>query len=196
MIKHTVLSVVIFLVLIPGCTKTQMWTSTPQTSVLGKNKYKVHLEALRKTHNFFVSFHLEVTNETEKDMRIDWNKTKYILNGRSQDGFVFEGIDPQNISKQTIPDDIVQAGKTFSKEIAPYRLLARAPLRHRERSEGEASIKPGPLPAGENGILLVIYQDDLEITEKVTIKIAVTEKKRMVLNSFFKETIQWFLRSS
>ena len=90
---------------------------------------------------------------------------------------MFEGINPQNISKLTIPDDIVPAGKTFSKEIAPYRMLARAPLRIKERSEGEDAIKPGPLPAGENGIFLVINQDGRELSDKVTIKIEVSERR-------------------
>lgn len=73
-------------------------------------------------------------------------------------------------------DERVSAGKTFSKEIAPYRMLARAPLRPKERSEGEKAIKTGPLPAGENGILLVIRQDGQEISDKVTVKIEVSER--------------------
>jgi hypothetical protein len=154
-----------------------MWTSTPQISVFGSSNYKIQLEALKKNHNFYVSFRLEVTNKTEQDLRIDWNKTRYILNGRSHGGLVFEGIDPQVFSEQTIPDDIVPAGGTFSKEVAPYRMLARAPLRTKERSEGDVAIRPGPLPAGENGILLVIHQDGREISEKVIINVEVSEKR-------------------
>lgn len=176
--KYKVLGIVILLIMFSGCTKIRMWTSSPQVSVFGNSYYKAQLEALRKSHNFYVSFQLDVTNKTEQDLRIDWNKTRYILNGRSNGGFVFKGMDPQNISKQTIPDDIVPAGKTFSKEVSPYRMLARTPLRHKERSEGEDVFKPGPLPAGENGILLVIYQDIMEIAEKVTIRIAVTEERK------------------
>jgi hypothetical protein len=177
MIKQMALSAVILLCILAGCTTTRVWTSTPQVSELGSSYYKVLFEPLTKEHTFYVLFRLEVANKTNKDLRIDWNKTRYLLNGRSHGGFVFEGIDPQNISKQTIPDDIVPAGETFSKEIAPYTMLARAPLRIKERSEGEEAIKPGPLPAGENGILLVIRQDGQEISDKVTIKIEVSERK-------------------
>jgi len=177
MIKQTALSVIVLLFVASGCTKTRVWTSTPQVSELGSSYCKVLFEPLTKEHTFYVLFRLEVANKTKKDLRIDWNKTRYLLNGRSHGGFVFEGIDPQNISKLTIPDDIVPAGEKFSKEIAPYTMLARAPLRIKERSEGEEAIKPGPLPAGENGILLVIHQDGQEISDKVTVKIEVSERR-------------------
>jgi len=176
MIKQTALSVMVLLFVASGCTKTRVWESTPQVSELGSSYYKVLFEPLTKDHTFYVLFRLEVANKTNKDLRIDWNKTKYLLNGRSHGVFVFEGIDPQNISKLTIPDDIIPAGEKFSKEIAPYTMLARAPLRIKERSEGEEAIKPGPLPAGENGILLVIRQDGQEISDKVTVKIEVSER--------------------
>ena len=87
-------------------------------------------------------------------------------------------MDPENIRKQTIPEDIVPAGGIFLKEIAPYKMLARAPLRSRERKEGEKAIKFGPLPAGENGILLVVRQDGQEIREKIAVNINVTEEQR------------------
>ena len=147
MIKQIALSAFILLCILEGCTTTQVWTSTPQVSELGSSYYKAQLETLKKEHPFYVLFRLEVTNKTKQDLRIDWNKTRYLLNGRSHGGFVFDGMDPENIRKLTLPDDIVPAGETFSKEIAPYRMLARAPLRTKDRSEGEKAIKPGP-PAG------------------------------------------------
>ena len=177
MIKQKALSVVILLCILAGCTTTQVWTSVPQVSEYGGSYCKVLFEPLTKEHAFYVLFRLEVANKTKKGLRIDWNKTRYLLNGRSHGGFVFEGIDPQNISNLTIPDDIVPAGGTFSKEIAPYRMLARAPLRIKERSEGEEVIKPGPLPAGENGIFLVIRQNGQELSDKVTVKIEVSERR-------------------
>ena len=115
MIKQMALSAFILLCILEGCTTTQVWTSTPQVSELGSSYYKAQLETLKKEHPFYVLFRLEVTNKTKQDLRIDWNKTRYLLNGRSHGGFVFDGIDPENIRKLTIPDDIVPAGETFSK---------------------------------------------------------------------------------
>ncbi len=73
------------------------------------------LEPQRTEQTFYVLFRLEIANKTNKDLKIDWNKTRYILDGRSNGGFVFKSMDPKNIRKQTIPEDIVSAGGFFSK---------------------------------------------------------------------------------
>ena len=176
--KQTVWSIVILLFVLAGCTKTWVWTSAPQVSTFDNNYFKAMFEPRTTGHTFYVLFRLEIANRTKKDLKIDWNKTRYLLDGRSNGGFVFEGMDPENIRKQTIPEDIVPAGGIFLKEIAPYKMLARAPLRSRERKEGEKTIKFGPLPAGENGILLVVRQDGQEIREKIVVNINVTEEQR------------------
>ena len=174
--RLTVLSIVILLFFPAGCTKTWVWTSAPQISTFENNYFKAMFEPLTREHTFYVLFRLEIANRTKKDLKIDWNKTRYLLDDRSYGGFVFEGMDSQNISKQTIPEDIVPAGEIFSKEIAPYKMLARAPLKYRERKEGEKAIKFGPLPAGKNGILLVVRQDGQEIREKIAVNINVTKE--------------------
>ena len=84
---------------------------------------------------------------------------------------MFKGIRPQDIKDLAIPPDIVPAHGTFSKEISPFRLIARAPFR---AGINEPSISPGPVPTGRSGILLVVRQNGKEIREKL--KISITEK--------------------
>lgn len=152
-----------------GCgAKQKVWISNPTIQGAGNHYYKAQLEPLTRGNKFFVVFCLGVTNKTDKNLEIDWNKTRYVHNGRTRGVFVFKGIKPEDIRNLTIPPDIIPARGTFSKEISPFELLARAPLREKN---SEKSIYPGLLPTGENGILLVVRLNGKEIIEKMTLNI-------------------------
>ena len=155
-----------------GCATSKVWVSSPSIQKADNDYYDARLEPLTKDNEFFVSFLLSVTNRTDKNLEIDWNRTQYIHNNMNRGVFVFKGIEPEDIKDSTIPPDMIPPGGTFTKEIAPYRLLARAPIREREKNSG---IKPGILPTGENGILLVIRQNKKNIVEKMMVLI--TEKE-------------------
>lgn len=176
MIKRIVLTIIFIVFGSTGCSTTKVWTSIPQIRAIENPYYKVRFEPLRKTDAFFVAFRLEVDNQTDTDLKIDWNKTQYLLNGRAHGGFVFKGIDREKIRKLAIPDDVVYSGQTFSKEISPYTKLARAPIRTKGRSEGEAAIQSGILPEGENGIVLVIRKNGDEIRERISVDIEVEQE--------------------
>ncbi len=178
MAKRIALIIIFIIFALSGCTTTKVWTSMPQVGAEKNPYYEVRFEPIKKDHDFFVSFRLEVQNRTNRDLKIDWNKTKYLLNRHANGVFVFEGIDTGTIKKLAIPDDVVPAGETFIKEIMPYKMLARAPLRVKERSEGEKAIKAGILPEGENGIALVIRQNGSEIREMITVNIEITEDQK------------------
>jgi hypothetical protein len=155
-----------------GCAPTLVASSTPQIQAADNSYYNVQFEPLKDGYNFFAWFRLEVTNKTRKDLEIDWNKTRYLYNGRDGGVFVFMGIRPEDIKNSTIPADIIPAGQSFSKRISPYRLLARAPLARNDKNAGE--ISSGPIPNGENGILLFVRQNGNTIQETLTVKITET----------------------
>jgi hypothetical protein len=155
-----------------GCAPTLVAGSTPQIQAADNSYYTVRFEPLKDGNNFFSWFRLEITNKTGKDLEIDWNKTRYLYNGRNGGIFVFMGIRPEDIKNSTIPPDIIPAGQSLSKKISPYRLLARAPLTRNDKNAGE--ISSGPIPNGENGIVLYVRQNGNTIQEKLTVKI--TEK--------------------
>jgi len=154
-----------------GCAPIIVQVSTPAIQTAENPYYEIQFEPLTRESRVFVSFRLTIINRTDRNLEIDWNKTHYIHNNRSLGIFVFKGIRPQDIKDLTIPPDIVPARGTFSKEISPYRLIARAPFRE---GINEPSISPGPVPIGQSGILLVVRQNGKEIKEKV--KISITEK--------------------
>ena len=145
------------------------WIADPEIQYLRNPSYGVAFEPLKEEAAFFVYFRLSVSNKTDKDLRIDWNKTRYLRNGTAYGVFVFQGIEPDDIKNETIPPDIVPAGGTFTKKITPYRLLARAPIRTRSSKAGK--IEPGLIPVGRNSIRLVMTQDGSEIIETLHLTI-------------------------
>ncbi len=172
MTRKTILSIYLLVFIFSGCAgPSKIWTSTPDFQTIRNQYYQVRFEPLKKENNFYIVFQLAVTNLTDKSLQIDWNKTRYLVDGKNHGGFVFEGIDPQTIKTASIPPDIIPAGDIFSKEIAPYKMLAMAPFRDKTVDAGQTRISPGLLPAGENGIVLVITQNGHAIIEKITVKI-------------------------
>jgi len=157
---------------------TKTWTSSPVNQTSKNQYYEAQLETLKKNNNFFEMFRLTVINKSDKNLEIDWNKTRYIYNGRTRGGFVFKGIKPEDIKNLTIPSDIVSAGKTFSKEIAPAKLVAWAPYRDRSVGKNESGISYGIIPEGENGINLVVRYNGKEVREQITLTIVSKEAHR------------------
>jgi hypothetical protein len=168
--------IILLLLLLIGCAPRQViWTSNPSVQAFNNQYYEAKLEALKKDrkgeYNFFVMFHLTVNNQTEKNLEIDWNKSRYIYNDYIRGGFVFRGIKVEDIKNSTIPFDVVSPGQSFSKEIAPVKLITWARLKDRSIGKDESGFSPGVIPEGENGIILVVRQNGQEVREKITLTI-------------------------
>jgi hypothetical protein len=147
------------------------WTSSPEIQTTGNQSYEVKLEPVKNDHAFFEMFRLTVENKTDNNLEIDWNKTRYIFNGQSRGVFVFKGINPEDIKNLTIPADTVPPRAKFSKEIAPVKLVAFAPLRDRTESAAKSGFSPGVIPEGKNGIYLVIRTSEQEMRSKIILNI-------------------------
>jgi hypothetical protein len=155
-----------------GCAPSKtLWISNPAVQTKGNSYYEAKIEPVKGEHDFYTSFNLWITNKTDKNMEIDWNRTQYIHNNKIHGVFVFKGIRPEDIKYSTVPPDIIPPRGSFSKVISPYKLIAWAPVRDRSKDSG---IKPGIIPAGSNGILLVVRQSGKKIVQRMTIEI---EKK-------------------
>ncbi len=139
-------------------TADRTWTAVPAFDAVDRQGVQVRFEPIQNESAFFASFLLTVTNTGDGDLTIDWNATRYLFNGQAQGGFVFKGIDPEAINTGAIPGDTVAPGTLFRREIMPQRLIAWRPIRTKA-TEGP-SIFPGILPAGQNGIRLVVRRGD------------------------------------
>jgi len=171
------LSIFFLLFCFLGCTPmpAKNWTSCPVVQSAVNKYFEAQLEPLKKDDNFFVLLRLAVKNKTDKDLEIDWNKTRYVHNGKPRGGFVFQGANPEDIKNQTIPPDIVPAWQTLSKEIAPFKLIAGAPFKYRSVGVNESGFSPGVIPEGENGIFLIVRSNGQEVREKITLIIETKE---------------------
>jgi hypothetical protein len=173
--KHSILGMIVFLMIIPGCIPAKIWTSHPEIQTSGNKYYNVQFEPLKNDNNFFEMFLLTVSNKSDKDLEIDWNQTRYIYNGKLYGGFAFEGIRPEDVKNSTIPSAVIPKGSRFSKEITPLKLMAFVPLRDTSVGPDKSGISPGPLPAGGNGIYLVIRQNGQVVRERITLNIVSKE---------------------
>ncbi len=176
--KIKIWSVLVLLIVLTACAPTKKiknWVSSPSVQKGGNKSFEARFEPLKGDKKFFVSFRLSVRNKTDKGLKIDWNKTRYIYKGQPHGGFVFYGIDPATI-KDSIPPDLIAPGKLFSKEIFPANLVAFTPIREEVLNKKGRGIYPGPIPAGENGISLVILQGEQEIVDKIVLKIRAIAK--------------------
>jgi len=168
--------ITLFLILLTGCAPTKViWTSSPEIQIFQNKYYSAQLEALKGDqkgeHNFFVLFRLTLNNQTDKMLKIDWNKTRYIYNDYVRGGFVFKGIKAKDIKNLTIPHDLIHPGDTFSKEIAPVKLITWARLRDRSVGKDDSGFSPGIIPEGNNGIYLVVRYNGQEVRKKITLTI-------------------------
>jgi hypothetical protein len=176
--KIKIWRILLLIILLTACAPTKKirnWVSSPSVQKGGNISFEASFEPLKGDKKFFVSFRLSVRNKTDKGLKIDWNKTRYIYKGQPYGGFVFYGIDPATI-KDSIPPDLIAPGKLFSKEIFPTNLVAFTPIRQQVLDKKGKGIYPGPIPAGENGIYLVILQGEQEIVEKIVLNIRAMAK--------------------
>lgn len=152
-----------------SCAKRTAWFASPEIQIGQNLYYETQFEPLNTDRNFFYYFQLTISNKTDEELIIDWNKTQYLRNGSPNGVFIFQGITPDDIRNLTIPKEIIPAGGTFTKVVAPHSLVAWTPLGGRTTDDGR--INPGIIPPGRNGMVLVVLKDGEEITEILEVEI-------------------------
>lgn len=163
----------LFLVGAIGCAPAKtIWTSDPDAGIASNSQFEARLIPLKRNDDFYTAFRLEVKNLTGSDLSIDWNKTLYIHDGLRNGLFVFEDITPEDVKNRSIPTDTIPPGSTFTKEVAPFKLLSKAPAWEEGKTEG---IRGGILPEGENGMQLVILREGEPLVETLTVRLTEQE---------------------
>ena len=156
-----------------ACAPTRVWTSDPAFATADSGRYAVQFMPLTDDKNFIQQFRVLVTNRSDKELQIDWNATRYLFNGRPNGLFFFEGIDETNINNP--PPDIVAAGQTLMKVIAPVQLMAIKPARS-SQFKGQPAFSTGPVPAGTSGIALVLRQNGQVFREKLSVTVKISRR--------------------
>ena len=158
---------------VTGCAAVELYSSNPAVQKMSNDYFNVELEPqLQEGQNFFTSFRFVLTNKTKKDLHVDWENTFYLFNGRRSGRFVWEGVDWDALKQiRNQPLVPVAAGDTVTAVIFPKSLVGRSRI---TKTTGLRYTR-GPLPAGENGIFLVVKHNGREIREQIVIKIEAQE---------------------
>jgi hypothetical protein len=167
--RNAGLTVFFLLIFLVGCapSSTINWRSTPEIHTASTEYYEVQLEPVTSGKGpYFDSFHLVVKNKTDRNLEIDWNRTRYVESGIRHGGFVWQGIDPDDVRDESVPPDIISPKSTFSRVIFPHKRLAYAPGYQRGWK-----LQGGLIPEGENGIDLVVAQNGKVIRHRITVRI-------------------------
>ena len=163
-------SIAFALLFLVACVPAKTWISRPSAQLVQNAEFSARLTPLKRDKEHFVSFRLFIDNKTGQNLKIDWNQTRYLCDGKSYGPVVFPDIDPASI-KKSIPPAIIPANGTFSKEVFPLKLVAFAPVR-KDILDGEGrGLFPGPLPEGENTVDLAVYMGTRLIRQRITVNI-------------------------
>lgn len=161
----------VFLTIIPVYAKSKTWTSSPEIGKIDRPSYTIEFEPTKSDETIFDGFRLTVTNKSAKSVEIDWNKTRYIHDGKNKGLFYFEKIDPKSVRNKTIPPDMIGAGKSLSKNICPAKLISYAPIGEESVRPGKRGISCGLIPKGDNGIGLSLRVDGQPVSERIMVTI-------------------------
>lgn len=160
---------VLFLFLLAACTTPKVWRSDPMVQTVANDDFEVQFAPLMDAESFFNSFRLSVTNRSDGPLVIDWVKSQYIYDGRGNGGFAFRGLDAKTIHEP--PPDRIAAGGNLSKMIWPIQLIGWVPYRDKS-PDADQGFTRGVIPAGENGIDLVVKKNGEEVSQRITVDIS------------------------
>lgn len=172
-----------FVMAFAGCAGVQVYSSDPAIQKVGNDYFEIEFEPeLAAGYNFFNGFRFVVTNKTDKDLKIAWEETYYLLNGRRYGRFVGdriltkEGLDFEKYQELTQGlVVIIPAGQTKSHLLYPVKLIARQPMVDpygRQAASRGGAYSPGPIPPGKSGIEFVVRQNGAEKREKLSVTVA------------------------
>lgn len=157
--SFVILCVVVFLC--AGCASSTHYDfNFEESKSTAKTKYYEAKISIRSTGGLYPmnSYKLDITNLSDKDIEIDWNKTQFIVNGQTHGGFMFEGI--RYVAREDVKNpSFILAKSSFSKFIYPNYLVS-----YYLQSWWNKTI-----PDGETGVLVTLKIGNKEVREKLFI---------------------------
>ena len=119
--RQVFLGVFLALVLIgAGCASKPAWKSEPNTRQVENQFFNAAISPVF-IFDGYKGFLLTIHNKTSKNMEIDWNKTLYIYNSKTNGGFMFKDTPFADRNKPR-PAEIIPGDALFQKEIFPSNL--------------------------------------------------------------------------
>ena len=172
--KSILLGIALISLVSTGFAKELIFTSTPPIQTVSTSHYEVKLEPLKaEGYQYYNRFRYQFTNKTSGDLTIDWSQTFYLRNGKRYGHFGWEGLTFEilkEVKKQ--PTYTVAAGKRDAIEIFPIKLIGWKEEGIRMKAQTtEAGFTLTPLPEGENGLSIAVYQDGKLLRKRILVNI-------------------------
>ena len=168
------LSFAIFVLVLAGCAKEQIYSSMPPMQTVSTSIFEVKLEPLKaEGYDYYNRFRFQFTNKTSGDLVIDWSETFYLRNGKKYGRFGWEGLTFEQLREvQEEPEVTIAAGKTDVIELFPIKLIGWKEEGVRMKAATpEAGFTLAPLPEGENGMSIAVMQDGKLLRKKILVNI-------------------------
>jgi hypothetical protein len=166
------LFIVLIIVFLSGCATTTsppqqtakyFWFCEPPTSEIHTDHYDVKLKP-RCSYWGCPAFDLFIQNKTGRELKIDWNKSRYLKKGQPAGNFMFKGIVFKDVYGKKL-SNIVPALWEFSAVLWPNDLVFYDDQwRHR------------PMEPGENGIDLFVRANNQDFHEQLSMQLSLELK--------------------
>ena len=172
--KWITLAVAIFALVLTGCAKEQIYSSSPPLQTVSTSDFEVKLEPLKaEGYNYYNRFRYQFTNKTNGDLVVDWSETFYLRNGKKHGNFGWEGLTFEQLRDvKEEPKITMAAGKTEATEIFPGKLIGWKEEGVRMKATTpEAGFTLTPLPEGENGMSIAVLKDGKLLRKKILVNI-------------------------
>lgn len=161
--------ILIFVTIISGCASlmTDNWVSNPEKmegEIAG-----VDVEIIPVCGGYGCSaFFLNLKNNNNDDVKLDWNNTYYTRGGQTSGTFMFEGV-VYSKRNETKSPDVIFSGESLQKAIRPNNLVSY--------ESGEyGGWTHDPMPEGKNGVYLTLIVDGEEHSKRFTADFEIEEE--------------------
>jgi len=172
--KRIALGIAIFLLVLTGCAKEQIYSSSPPLQTASTSSFEVKLEPLKaEGYDYYNRFRYQFTNKTNGDLIIDWSETFYLRNGKKYGHFGWEGLTFEQLREvKEEPKITIAAGTKDAIEIFPAKLIGWKEEGVRMKATTpEAGFTLTPLPEGENGMSIAVLKDGKLLRKKIMVNI-------------------------
>jgi hypothetical protein len=172
--KRIALGVAILALVLTGCAKEQIYSSSPPLQTVSTSSFEVKLEPLKaEGYNYYNRFRYQFTNKTNGDLVIDWSETFYLRNGKKYGNFGWEGLTFEQLRQvKDEPEITIAPGKKDTIEIFPANLIGwREDGVRMKATTPEAGFTLTPLPEGENGMSIAVLKDGKLLRKKILVNI-------------------------
>jgi len=165
---------IIFLLGLSGCQSGKLYRFTDKPTNISTNEVSINFDT-NCSMSYYVSFcrdfTLSITNKTNSNIVINWNKTYYVRSNQTQGGFMYGGI--QYVSRNNPrQNDVIFPNGSYTQKIFPNNLVDYS-------SASGSGWYHKSIPLGVNGIYLTLIINGKEVEYKLNSEL----KEKLVLDN-------------